>query len=269
MNCRVCKSITKNIFKATILEKYYIKYYYCANCGFLQTEDPYWLKEVYQEAINPYDTGIISRNIQLSRTVSIIIYFLFNRNGKFLDYAGGYGFFTRIMRDTGFDFYWIDQYSQNLTARGFEYNKTTGDIELITTFECFEHFTYPIQKVEKMLSISKNILFTTILLPREVPKPDKWWYYAPEHGQHISFYSDKTLKFIAQKYGLYYYSFRYFHLFTEKKFKKNTLKFFNLLYKSKFNYQIETFLFNRIKRKMKSRTHEDMNYIISLKKIKV
>ncbi len=44
----------------------------------------------------------------------------------FLDYAGGYGVFTRLMRDIGFDFYWHDPYTQNLFANGFE-----KDIKLI------------------------------------------------------------------------------------------------------------------------------------------
>ncbi len=48
-----------------------------------------------------------------------------------------------------------------------------------------------------MLKISRNILFTTTLLPSPMPQPGTWWYYGLEHGQHISFYSLETLQSIA------------------------------------------------------------------------
>jgi len=53
-----------------------------------------------------------------------------------------------------------------------------------------------------MLQLSKTIIFSTEILPIPVPKPDDWWYYAFEHGQHISFYSLKTLNILAKKFGL-------------------------------------------------------------------
>ena len=31
-------------------------------CDFLQTEEPFWLKEAYESAIGITDTGIIKRN---------------------------------------------------------------------------------------------------------------------------------------------------------------------------------------------------------------
>ena len=59
------------------------------------------------------------------------------------NYAGGYGIFTRMMRDIGFDFYWLDKYADNLLTNGFEYNKKIHKkIEAITSFESFEHFVY-------------------------------------------------------------------------------------------------------------------------------
>ena len=89
MKCKICHRETKYIFSAKILNKYNIKYYHCNNCGFLQTEEPYWLDEAYQEAINISDTGIMLRNISLSKIATLIISFLFNKKAKFLDYAGG------------------------------------------------------------------------------------------------------------------------------------------------------------------------------------
>lgn len=256
MICKICNFETQHIFDAKILNKNNIKYYHCHKCGFLQTEEPYWLDEVYQESINIQDSGLISRNLYLSKQTAIILFFLFNKQARYLDFAGGYGILTRLMRDIGFDFYWNDKYSKNLFVRGFAYNENIKNIELITSFESFEHFVNPIEEIKKMLKISKSILVSTMLLPDPIPKPNEWWYYGLEHGQHISFYSIKTLDFIAQKYELYLYSNGInLHLLTTKKFNKAYFRF--LLRLSRFG------LYLLCKKSMKSKTFDDMNLVIS------
>lgn len=225
MICKICSNLSTKIFEAKLLRKYLISYYHCHTCGFLQTEEPFWLEEAYKESINISDTGVISRNIYFSKLVTILICFLFDKEAKFVDFAGGYGIFTRLMRDAGFDFYWHDPYTTNLTARGFEYKPAMGRVELITSFESFEHFANPIEEIEKMLLISNNILFSTEFLPNPVPNPAEWWYYSLEHGQHISFYRFETLMFIAKKYGLNFLSNgTNIHLFTLKKIRVPAFK---------------------------------------------
>jgi len=51
MKCNICTKEANKIFNSVILKKYNINYYYCANCGFLQTEEPYWLNEAYGDSI--------------------------------------------------------------------------------------------------------------------------------------------------------------------------------------------------------------------------
>ncbi len=174
MQCKICQKETKKIFKARILNKYTINYFYCSDCGFLQTEEPFWLDEAYKNPINISDTGYLSRNIYLSKKLTILLFFLFNKKEKFLDYAAGYGVLVRLMRDIGFDFYWSDKYTQNLFARGFEGN-LSSKYEAVTIFESFEHFLNPLQEVENLLKYSENIIFTTELLPSSVPGPSEWW----------------------------------------------------------------------------------------------
>ena len=228
MNCKVCSAKSENVFSAKILHKYDIDYYHCSNCGFLQTEEPYWLEESYNSAIGIEDTGLLKRNLTLAKITSVIIQSFFIKGGTFLDYAGGYGIFVRLMRDIGFDFYWSDPFAQNLLARGFDFNEDEN-IELITAFECFEHFNNPINEIEKMFHISNNVLFSTRVFSEKPPQPDSWWYYSLNSGQHISFYSVNTLKFIADKYNLYLNSDnKSLHLLSKKKIN-NT--YFNLLKK--------------------------------------
>ncbi|HIO85107.1 MAG TPA: glycosyl transferase group 1, partial [Candidatus Nitrosopelagicus sp.] len=112
--------------------------------------------------INKSDTGMIMRNYWFRNVTATIIFFLFDHKGKFFDYGGGYGIFVRLMRDTGFDFYWQDKHTENLFARGFEFTDTENNlVELLTCFEAFEHFVEPAAELEKLLSVSRNILLST------------------------------------------------------------------------------------------------------------
>ena len=146
MNCKICNQKNSIVFTSEILHKYKIKYYHCENCGFLQTEEPHWLEESYSESINVSDTGYMQRNITQSQKLTIFLDLFFDKNSMFLDYAGGYGVFVRIMRDIGFDFYWDDKFTTNLFSKGFEYDSKTK-IDAVTTFESFEHFVNPMEEI--------------------------------------------------------------------------------------------------------------------------
>ena len=142
-------------------------------------------------------------------------------------------------------------------ARGFELTETMANFELLTCFEAFEHFSNPLDDVEKMSGLSDNILFSTLLLPSNIPKPGQWWYYGLEHGQHISFYSMKTLQTIAKQFHYNLYSYGgCIHLFT-----KNTLSPF--LFKFLVKFHSYGFALCAA-RSMKSKTEEDNRLMASL-----
>jgi hypothetical protein len=255
--CNICQSDSKEIFKSLILKKYNVPYYECSKCGFIQTEKPHWLDEAYKSAINTCDTGLLARNQRFSETCSLLLYYFLGDNTAHLDYAGGYGVFTRLMRDIGFNFYWHDPYCQNLFAQGFEYKpESRNKIGLITAFEVFEHFTDPKTELEKMLLISRNILFSTDLIPQPRPKLADWWYYAPEHGQHISFYTRKSLEIIASMHNLHFYTDgKRLHLFSDKKLP--LFGFSRLRFMKKLKLP---FIF--VKKYKKSLTVADMNILL-------
>lgn len=200
INCKVCRSKSEKIFSKQILGKYIINYYRCSNCGLIQTEKPFWLKEAYSSAIIDSDTGIISRNIVLSKITSIFLLF-FGKKPRVLDYGGGYGLMTRILRDIGIDCYWTDKYAENIFARGFEDRKNIR-YGVVTAFELFEHFEDPVKELSQIIKTykPKTIIFSTMLHNGDPPKD--WWYFAPEGGQHITLYTKKSLQLLAQKFGM-------------------------------------------------------------------
>ncbi len=221
----------------------------------MQTEEPYWLDEAYAQTANHTDTGYVLRNVYLAKKTLVLFAALFGVKHKYVDYAGGYGILTRLMRDYGLDFYWYDLYAKNLFARGFEYQDQQG-IQAVTCFECFEHFASPMAELEKLLKISQNIFFSTRLLPETaIPKPGEWEYYGFEHGQHVALYSLKTLRYIAEKLGLNLYSDgRNLHLLTRKKTKN--FWFTALLFSVKFQTDL------LVRKLLKTKTSADQKQII-------
>ncbi|MEG3969471.1 methyltransferase domain-containing protein [Microcoleus sp. T2B6] len=207
MKCKICEAESFYFARAKVLNKYDVSYFQCRNCRFVQTEDPYWLEEAYASPIAHSDAGLVFRNYMLSRVASNIIAKLFNPEANFLDCGGGYGLFVRLMRDINYKFFWQDKYCENIFSQGFEANLQEGETyEVATSFEVFEHFVNPIVEISEILKYSKNILFSTELLPDSDPKPEEWWYYAPHEGQHISFYTPKSLFILAERLGLNLYS---------------------------------------------------------------
>ena len=252
--CSICGSFTQYLFNAQILNKYSVKFYVCEVCGLLQTEYPYWLQEAYEESINVTDTGILKRNLFMRDIIGLLLYKMFGKHGRYLDYGGGYGIFVRLMRDVGFDFYWKDKYSPNLVSRGLEGNHDFNFA--VVSFEVFEHLVNPCSEIDEMLQLSDTIIFTTCLYGSKVPKPEEWDYYGFEHGQHLSFYSEKTLKYFANRYNLHYQTFRNIHMLSRKIFPSRYLII--LFAMSKVG------LFNIVIRMMKSKTIHDQKTLMKL-----
>lgn len=226
MNCKICRNNIIFSFQAKVLKKYDVRYFHCPNCGFLQTEEPYWLEEAYGNAIADADTGLVLRNLYLSKILSTLLFFLFDQEGKYLDIAGGYGMLTRLMRDAGFDYYWSDKYCENFLARGFE-AVADSCFTAVTAFEVLEHVIDPLDFVTESMAQAKSrtIIFSTELFDGVPPQPDSWWYYTFGTGQHISFYQRQTLQIIAEKLRLNCYSNGSIHLFTDKKINSTAYRF--------------------------------------------
>jgi hypothetical protein len=196
---RITGGPTRRVFHARIMGRHDISYFQCCETGFIQTEAPFWLAEAYASPINLSDTGILVRNSRFVTFLGPLLYCFFNSGSPFLDYAGGYGIFTRMMRDVGFDYLWADPYTTNLCARGFEYAPESGPVVALTAFEVFEHLADPLPEVRKMSRLAENLIFSTTLLPEPLPDIEEWWYYGLESGQHVSFYTLRALEVIARE----------------------------------------------------------------------
>ena len=187
-----------------MLNKYNVKFFRCPQCGFIQTETPYWLDEAYSTPIASSDIGYVNRNVRLARVTRALISLAFHPDQRFVDYGGGYGMFVRLMRDAGFDFWRYDRHCENLFAQGFDIPSIGKEnaFELLTAFEVFEHLVDPRQELEQMVTLSPAILFSTVILPEPPLAIGSWWYYVLAHGQHIAFYTVRSLEVMASRFNL-------------------------------------------------------------------
>ena len=239
-----------------ILNRYRVNYSLCQKCGYLQTETPYWLEEAYAAPIVNSDVGIVQRNLQLAMAVQALIFglpgdisprplplFCFKlleklkasrvlhrllgrylalikppQIGPCLDYGGGYGLMVRLLRDAGIEAYWQDPHSPNLFARGFEREKAgCVRFQLVTAFEVWEHLAEPFSQLEAMFALGENLLCSTLLLSDPPERPGEWWYFSPETGQHVGFFSAATFRYLAERLNMYYLCLdRSLHLFTRR-----------------------------------------------------
>jgi hypothetical protein len=257
MICRVCKSSIEYRFTHTVLGKYNVKYFYCSHCGLLQTEKPYWLEESYASPIAVADTGIIQRNLYLSRLCTVVLYFLFSIRSKYIDLAGGYGIFVRLMRDYGFDFYWNDKYTENKFALGFSAEEPIKGYAVATAFEVMEHLEEPMLFLQEVMEKHgiETLLFSTELYDGAPPNPSDWWYYSFGTGQHISFYKKETFELMAERLGCRFIPGKYLHILTKKKISS---PIFRMCSHPVFFIPVFSF----IKKRLKSKTMSDYYYLI-------
>lgn len=243
------------------MEKYPVKYIQCSMCEFIQTEKPYWLDEAYASAITSIDVGLVFRNVHFSNTMPSILDSFSNMNDAYLDYGGGYGMFVRMMRDKGYNFYLQDKYAENLFAKRFTINDFPGSEKFmaLTAFEVFEHLENPMDELHKMFALSDTLIFSTELQPQNNFKDSsEWWYFMPETGQHISFYSLKALEFIANRFDCKLYSNgTNLHLLTKQHLKANPFISAN-------SVKYKQSLFTKIKHKLFTAPEPAINTRLSL-----
>lgn len=200
--CRVCEGPVESFARGRVLGHVDVTYLRCATCGLVMADEPTWLEEAYGDAIAKLDVGLLDRCQILGNVTSMVLRSERLRRGRFLDWAGGYGVLTRLMRDRGYDFVHTDPYAANIFAPGFEVADPGGArFDLITGFEVLEHLPDPVAALTPLAAATDRLLMTTQVLPDPAPRPGAWDYYAAESGQHITFYTPDSLRRLALRLG--------------------------------------------------------------------
>ena len=200
--CRICGTTAEPFAKARLLGSVDAEFERCPICGLVMAARPEWLDAAYAAPIARLDIGLLDRCLLLSQVTAAILRADRLRRGRFLDWAGGYGAFTRLMRDRGYDFAHLDPMTHNVFAVGHQ-EFDLGDVryDLVTGFEVLEHLEDPLTALGPVARSTDRLLMTTQVLPEPTPRPGEWWYYALETGQHITFFTRGALERMAERLG--------------------------------------------------------------------
>jgi hypothetical protein len=201
MLCKLCESATEYFGEQKILQTFDARYLRCTRCGFVFVEQPTWLDQAYELPIAAADTGIVVRNLRFADLVGTLIDLALPQARQCMDFGGGAGLFVRLMRDRGYDFYRQDKYCENIFATGFD-ARPEQKFDLATCIEVIEHIVEPMSVLQQLAALAPTLVIGTELLPPVRNRPGEWWYYAPEGGQHISFFSSRALQIAAEKLGM-------------------------------------------------------------------
>jgi hypothetical protein len=209
--CRACDTPCEPFATALVLGHVDATYQRCPSCGLVMAVRPTWLPEAYSDAIAKLDIGLLDRCQILSSVTAMVLKAERLRGGRFLDWAGGYGTLTRMMRDRGYDFVHTDPMATNIFAAGHEVLELPrgdgvdagdrGRYDLVTAFEVLEHLPDPVAALAPVAGVTDLLLTTTHLVPDPAPQPADWWYYTLDSGQHITFYTQESLAVLAERLG--------------------------------------------------------------------
>lgn len=215
--CCICDAKATFFGAEVVLTRHRAEFRRCESCGAVFAADPHWLPQAYERTIAAQDIGLVGRNISASLATSTLIRLGFRTAERFVDFGGGNGMFVRLMRDAGFDFRYFDRHGPNLFAAGHEVELDgSWTAQLATAFEVMEHLRRPRDELRDLLAASEALFFTTTCLPDPAPALGDWWYYALEAGQHITFYTPRSLDILAAHFGLRRVSSGPYHLFTSE-----------------------------------------------------
>ena len=129
-----------------------------------------------------------------------------SRSIRHLDYGGGSGLMSRLLRESG----WQSRSYDPFVDRGLD-PASLGGFDLVTAYEVFEHVP-DVKRLAAELSALLDgdglILFSTLVSDGHLGPggPLDWWYAAPRNG-HISLYSRQSLALLGASEGFNFMSF--------------------------------------------------------------
>ena len=188
-----------------------VYYYGCSFCGFIfTTHCDGWTKEefmqnIYNDRYVECDPDFVEKRPRL-QAQGYERSFPGLRTLKILDFGAGHGLFGSYLNARGFDVTSYDPFY------GDSVSPAPGSFDLVITTEVVEHSHAPLQTIQQCLSFLKEdapagFIAGTLMTPA-TPEALKhnlaaYWYAGPRNG-HISLFSEKTMRLIAEKNGALY-----------------------------------------------------------------
>ena len=164
VTCRICYAKSNKKFEATVKDSYLAEYYQCSECFYLFIKNPIWLSEQYSDSLGSQDTGFLQRNIVFARSLRFLLPLIvpYSLKNQFLDYAGGFGTLTRLMRDYGYNFFSYDPFCKPIISPYHNHSSIEHQYTAITLFEVVEHIENPFKLIKQLLMHTNILIFNAI-----------------------------------------------------------------------------------------------------------
>jgi SAM-dependent methyltransferase len=184
-----------------------IEYVTCNKCGFCFAPELHsWSPEEFASRIYNDEYTIVDPDY-LERRPRAFADHLVSRLGDagrgitHLDYGGGHGLLSDMLRDSGWNSTSYDPFVDR-EARLPE----LGRFDLVTAYEVFEHVSDVRMLARNLRALIKDdgiIHFSTMLSDGKLADQPRgsWWYASPRNG-HISLFSRDALFYLAHNEGL-------------------------------------------------------------------
>ena len=193
------------------------------HCHSLQTEEPFWLNEAYGEDAEKYDTGKASRTLENFLNLPSLFNLLkIESDVPSVDWGGGGGLLTRLLRDVGYNFYCYDLHLKSEFAQGFQWKKQASKVQVVTAFEVVEHFSNPSIEWKKIFALKPEFVICSTEIYRN--QREEWFYLSHLNGQHIFFYSEIALAIIAESFAYTVYNIGCYLLFCKTSLSSSQLE---------------------------------------------
>lgn len=211
--CRVCSGALRHKWTMKVLDRYEADYFECLRCGCLQIPNPHWLNEAYCDegkpiAVNP-DSGRFCRNFSAYVRLRALEYAgLFGGPLRVLDYGGGSGLLAAMLRLANCKCRQFDPYCQvpmfaPELAFATQEEIPPGGFNAVASLEVFEHLCDPVDVIRTLAQYVEPT--GAIVLSTQLYKPDvhtsDWPYLSRLAGQHITFYTRKAIRILADIAG--------------------------------------------------------------------
>lgn len=220
-HCPVCGSSALPVLHFEVLAKLEAEICECGSCGFIFVPHPHWLEGSFSSHLNRLDVGSVDRTLLVSQFVrGLMGPSPHRRDWKLLDFGGGDGLLTRLLRDVGVDCRWEDPYCEPVFAVGPPHEEIEH-FDLAVMSEVALHLTDPVATFADLAGRADRVLFTATVPPNPIP-PD-WWYLMPSTGQHVAFYPTQAIAGLADRLGVHWCSDgKFFHLLSRTPIERST-----------------------------------------------
>jgi hypothetical protein len=219
VDCPICRALANSAFSVCIRNERNVPLFQCTRCSFYFFAEPDWLAQSFSEELNELDLGSVARSHFVADFVTAV--FPLRKSGyTALDWGGGDGLLTRLLRERGINCVWQDPFVKPRFVGAAIYEPSSR-VDVTVVSEVFLHLTNPVSVLRLLLSQSELVIMTAVVPPKDMTA--QWWYLMPETGQHVSFYPLPALEALATQTSSRLYSDgRFFHVFSRRKLSFTT-----------------------------------------------